>query len=330
MKQSLFLKEMQLFLTKHCQQERHLSRQTILSYRDTMKLLIKYFQEHKKKSPASLLLSDLTYESVADFLLSLEKIRKVSVATRNQRLCAIKSFCRYIIFKHPDYAETISRTMNVPQKKKTKTPRAFLNTSEIKALLNAVDRSTWIGRRDYMLLDFCIRTGVRVSELVSLSLENVVLNKAPYITVFGKGRKERTVPIDKQFGVTLNKWITSIKEQGYTHLFPSNRGSQMSSDAVQFLLRKYIKIATKTHPSLEGKKISPHSLRHTTAMQLLDRGVDVQIIALWLGHEQIETTQVYFSESLSIKRKALKKTRLNFDIELPVKRKSDISFLDDI
>lgn len=330
MKQSLFLKEMQLFLTKYCQQERHLSRQTILSYRDTMKLLIRYFRDHKKKAPTSLLLSDLTYESVADFLLNLEKTRKVSISTRNQRLCAIKSFCRYIIFKHPDYAETISRTMNVPQKKKSKTPRVFLNTSEIKALLNAVDRSTWIGRRDYMLLDFCIRTGVRVSELISLTLENVVLNKSPYITVFGKGRKERTVPIDRQFGVTLNKWIISIKERGHTHLFPSNRGSQMSSDAVQFLLRKYIKIAVKTHPSLESKEISPHSLRHTTAMQLLDRGVDVQIIALWLGHEQIETTQVYFSESLSIKRKALKKTRLSFDIELPVSRKSDISFLDDI
>ena len=330
MKQSLFLKEMQLFLTKYCQQERRLSRLTVLSYRDTMKLLINFFKEKKKRSPTAIQFSDLSYEQISDFLNYLEKERKVSVSTRNQRLCAIKSFFKYILFKHPDYADTISRAMNVPQKKKAKNPRAFLESNEVKSLLKSVKQTTWSGRRDYLLLDFCIRTGVRVSELVALQLENVVIGKSPFITVIGKGRKERSIPIDRVLAKTLSKWLAETKALGYSHLFPSIRGEQMSSDAVQHLLRKYVSIAKKDAPSLEKKKISPHSLRHTTAMNLLNRGVDIQIIALWLGHEQIDTTQIYLSESMTLKRKALSRTKLSFALSKPLKLKTDTSFLDDL
>lgn len=331
MKQSLFLKEMQLFLTRYCQQERRLSRQTVLSYRDTMKLLINYFKDKKKRSPATIQFSDLSYEQISDFLNYLEKERKVSVSTRNQRLCAIKSFFKYILFKHPDYADTISRAMNVPQKKKPKNPRAFLEPNEVEVLLRSVGQTTWSGRRDYLLLDFCIRTGVRVSELVALHSENIVLGKSPYVTVTGKGRKERSIPIDRVLAKALSKWLTETKALGYLHLFPSIRGEQMSSDAVQHLLRKYIAISKKDAPSLEKKKISPHSLRHTTAMNLLNRGVDIQIIALWLGHEQIDTTQIYLSENMALKRKALKKTRLSaIELNPPKKLNSALTFLDDL
>ncbi len=330
MKQSIFLKEIQQFLTTYCQQERHLSRQTVLSYRDTFKLLIGYFKKEQRKSPMDILFSDLNYEMISSFLNYLEKERKVSISTRNQRLCAIKSFFKYILFKHPDYAEIISRSMNVPQKKKAKSRRAFLEPDEVTAILKSVDQTTWAGRRDYLLLDFCIRTGIRVSELVNLQRENIVFNKSPYITVMGKGRKARSVPIDHYLAQAILKWVTSNKQESHSYIFPSIRGEKMSTDAVQHLLKKYVTLAAKEKPSIGKKKISPHSLRHTTAMNLLNHGVDIQIIALWLGHEQIDTTQIYLSESMTLKKKALERTKLNFVCSKPPRPKTAISFLDDL
>lgn len=330
MKKSILLKEIQLFLTRYCQQERRLSRLTILSYRDTMKLLLNFIRDKKKKSHHSIEISDFNYDLVADFLTYLEKERNASVSTRNQRLCAINSFLRYVLFKHPDYADTISRALAVPRKTETKRPRTFLEPEEVKLLLNSVDQKSWSGKRDYLLIDFCIRTGVRVSEVVNLQIENVVVGKAPFITVIGKGRKERSIPIDRGFEKNLTKWITGNRLEPKSYLFPSIRGDKLSTDAVQHLLRKYISIASRAAPSLDKKKVSPHTLRHTTAMTLLNRGVDIQIIALWLGHEQIDTTQIYLSDSMVLKEKALQKT--NFNISVPIRKikKSELDFLDEI
>lgn len=330
MKYSILLKEIQLFLTRHCQQERQLSRLTVLSYRDTMKLLLNYLHGQKKLPLNKIGLSNLTYDLISEFLAYLEKKRNVSVSTRNQRLCAINSFLRYLLFKHPDCADTISRALNVPRKKKIKKPRSFLEPDETSILLKSVDRNTWTGKRDHLLIDFCIHTGVRVSELVNIKTENVILGKSPYVTVLGKGRKERSIPINKGLSSNLNRWIQENQLTPKAYLFPSIRKDRLSTDAVQHLVRKYISICSKTCPSLAKKKISPHSLRHTTAMNLLNRGVDIQIIALWLGHEQIDTTQIYLSDSMALKKKALEKTKMN--ITIPIKRfkKSELDFLDDI
>lgn len=300
-----------------------------MSYRDTIKLFIIFFRDQRKRKPATLSINDLSYESVIDFLNHLEKVRLASVSTRNQRLSAVKSFCRYLLFRYPDYAESLSRTMNVPLKKKPKKTRSFLEPNEVKAILNSINLNTWVGRRDHVMIDLCIRTGIRVSELVSLKTENVFFGKSPYISVMGKGRKERSIPLDRPFAKKLLKWCGEQKSS--IHLFSSTQDKPLSSDAIQYLIRKYVKKAAKLVPSLEKKKVSPHTLRHTTAMQLLDRGVDIQIIALWLGHEQIDTTQVYISESLALKRKALKRTRLMPEAPFVKKRSaSALDFLDDL
>lgn len=330
MKKVQLLREIQYFLTKYCQQERRLSRETVLSYRDVLKLLILFFQNQMKLAPTSLSIDALSYDSIIQFLDYIEKTRGASVSTRNQRLCAIKSLCRYLLFRHPDYADTISRCLNVPMKKRTKKGRPFLESVEIKALLKSISRETWVGRRDHVMFDLAIKTGLRVSELIALRPENFTFGKAPYVTVFGKGRKERSIPLDRAFAKETSRWIADKVPSENAFVFSAMNGSQLSADAVQHALRKYVKLASRHVQSLMKKRISPHSLRHTTAMQLLERGVDIQIIALWLGHEQIDTTQIYLSESLAIKRKALKRTRLTPEWKPPKQKASEIQFLDDI
>jgi len=328
MKEQLLLTEIQLFLTRYAQQERRLSRETILSYRDTMKLFILFQRDELGRSPAKLGLDALSYQSVVKFLDYLEKNRGVSVSTRNQRLCALKSLGRYLMFRHPDHADTIARSLMVPMKKRAKKARNYLKASEVSTLLKTIDQSTWIGQRDFLMFDLSIKTGLRVSELIALRPDSFTFGKAPYVTVEGKGRKERSVPLDKPTSKALSHWISNGARNDSSYLFSTTRGERMSTDAVQHALRKYVEKAAEIAPSLRKKKVSPHTLRHTTAMQLLDRGVDVQIIALWLGHEQIETTQVYLSESLALKRKALKKTRLTTEWIPPKQSASVLSFLD--
>jgi site-specific recombinase XerD len=289
-----------------------------------------YQRDHHHSTVARLDIGTLSYESVIQFLDHLEKDRSVSVSTRNQRLAALRSLCRYILFRHPDHADTVSRCLAVPMKKHARKMRGFLETCEIEALLGAIDRRKWIGRRDYLMLNLAIQTGLRVSELTALRAEDFTLGRAPYITVQGKGRKERSVPIDKNLAKSVSRWFTSCLPNSATCMFPTAHGNRMSTDAVQHMLRKYVKIAETKEPTLQRKRISPHTLRHTTAMHMLNRGVAIEIIALWLGHEQIETTQIYFSESIAIKRKALKRTRFKSVIQPPLHKATDLSFLDDV
>lgn len=331
MKNPTMLNEIQLFLTKYCQQERKLSRETVLSYRDTMKLFIVFCRDKMKHRLTNLDLSVFSYDNIINFLEHLERDRGVGTSTRNQRLSAIKALCRYSLFRHPNYADTISRALQVPMKKRAKKRRSFLESGEISALLKSISKETWTGRRDHLMFDLAIRTGLRVSEIVSLRSNSFTFGRGPYVTVDGKGRKERSVPLDQLFSKVVLWWISNQKTKGEnTYIFPSRRGEKLSSDAVQYALRKYVKEAAKIAPSLLKKTISPHSLRHSTAMQLLDRGVDIQLIALWLGHEQIETTQIYLSESLALKRKALKRTRIEAPLEPLRKHQSEIAFLDDV
>ncbi|MAF91706.1 MAG: integrase [Bdellovibrionaceae bacterium] len=330
MKKSILLKEVQLFLTSYCQQDRHLSRLTVLSYRDTLKLFLNYLHKQKKISLDKADLSFLTYGQVSEFLIYLEQKRNASTSTRNQRLCALNSFLRYVLFRHPDYAESLSRAMSVPRKKKVKKPRPYLEPDEIRSLLNSVNRKSWAGNRDYLIIDFCIRTGVRVSELTGIKIEDVHFGKSSFISINGKGRKERSIPIDKDIILNLKKWIDGNQMSSKRYLFPSVRGGRLSTDSVQHLLRKYTAISAKESPAMKDKRVTPHTLRHTTAMTLLNRGVDIQIIALWLGHEQIDTTQIYLSDSMALKKQALEKTQ--FSISLPIKKnnKTNLDFLDEI
>lgn len=329
MKSATFLNEIQHFLTKYCQGERRLSRQTVLSYRDTIKIFIRYQNEVKNRKPVDLKIDHLSYEGALEFLNYLEKDRKCSASTRNQRLSALKALSKLIMFRNPEYADNLSRVLAIPLKKKLKRNRAFLEKNEVKTILSVIDQSTWIGKRNYLMFSFAIHTGVRVTELIEIKTESITFGKSPYVTITGKGRKERSIPLEKSFARELNRWISQLPPPN-TAVFPTSRGTMLSVDAVQSTLRKCVKLATKTIPELSKKRISPHILRHTTAMQMLERGVDVQIIALWLGHEQIDTTQVYISESLALKRKALSRTKLKSDWKSPIFKRSEIAFLDEL
>lgn len=264
-----------------------------------------------------------------EFLKYLEKDRKCSISTRNQRLSAVKALSKFITFRNPEHADSLSRVLAIPVKKKTKRNRTFLEKSEVRAILSAIDQSTWTGQRNYLMLSFAIRTGVRVTELVEIKTANLTFGKSPYVTITGKGRKERSIPLERPFARELAKWISQIPKANAV-VFSTSRGTMLSVDAVQSTLRKCVKVAAKTLPELSKKRISPHTLRHTTAMEMLERGVDVQIIALWLGHEQIDTTQVYISESLTLKRKALSRTKLKSDWRPVTIKRSEISFLDEL
>jgi integrase/recombinase XerD len=309
MKTPDLLTEIQLFLTRHCQRDKNLSRETILSYRDAIKLFILFHKEQLGIEPEKLGLDVLSYETITEFLTHLEKEREGSISTRNQRLSAIRALCKYVLIRHPEFSNTVSRCLAVPMKKRPKKTLDFLDSKEVLALLSVIDKTSWTGKRNRLMFDLCIRTGLRVSELTSLCSGSFHWGKAPYLTVHGKGRKERSVPLERAFARYVAAWIELELPSGNGYTFPTKQGKQISADAVQHSLRKYVKRAEKLAPTLRAKRVSPHTLRHTTAMHMLDRGVEIEVIALWLGHEQLETTQIYFSESLALKRKALRRTR---------------------
>lgn len=298
---------LQEYFTEYLINQRRASQHTIASYRDSFCLLLKYAQQQLKKPPVVLELSDLNARFIGDFLIHLEKDRGASVRTRNQRLSAIHSFFRYISLYVPEYIALIQQVLAIPNKRYEKRIVEFLERSEIDALLEVPDRETWVGRRDSTLLMLMIQTGVRVSELRSLCWQDVVLGAGAHLRCRGKGRKERCTPLTKQMVVKLRAWLRECKSSPADPLFPGSRGSPLSTDAVQYLLAKYAAIAQKKCPSLKQKRVSPHVLRHTAAMQMLEAGIDRTMIALWLGHESVETTQIYLDANLAMKEKILEK-----------------------
>lgn len=296
------------FFTDRLQRQKQVSPNTIASYRDTFRLLLGFAQSRLGKAPSDLLLSDIDASFVGAFLDYLEKERKNTPRTRNTRLAAIRSFFRYAALREPAYSALIQRVLAIPQKRFQRTPVAFLTQTESDALVAAPDRTTWIGRRDHALLLLTIVTGLRVSEVVGLKCEDVVLQAGPHVRCQGKGRKERCTPLEKRTVAVLGTWL---KERGGNRsdpLFPSRRGGMLSRDAVERLVTKYVAVARRQCPSLETKRVSPHVLRHTTAVQLLQAGVDRSVIALWLGHESEKTTMMYLHADLSIKERALART----------------------
>jgi integrase/recombinase XerD len=297
------------FFTKRLIAQRRASSHTIGSYRDAFRLLLQFAEQRLGKAPSRLTLEDLQAPFLGVFLDSLESTRANGARSRNLRLAAIRSFFRYIALEVPQYSGLIQRVLAIPNKRQPRPLVGFLTRPEIDALLAAPDQNTWLGRRNHALLLTAIQTGLRLSEITSLRRQDVSLGKGAHIRCEGKGRKERCTPLAKSTVIVLTAWIREQGEDDGTKiLFPTARGGRLSADTVQHFVRKYAAVAQQTCPSLTDKRVSPHVLRHTTAMELLQSGIDRTLIALWLGHESVETTQIYLDANLLIKEEILAKS----------------------
>lgn len=303
---------LQSFFVQRLLHQRNASAHTIRSYRDTFRLLLTFAQQRLKKAPSSLELADIDAKLIADFLGEMEVCRSISAQSRNLRLAAIRSFFRYAALEAPERSAQIQQVLAIPSKKCTKPMVSFLGKQEVQALLNAPDQNSWLGRRDHALLLVAIHTGLRLSELISLRWSNVVLERSgAHIRVTGKGRKERSVPLTKQTAAVLKAWKRNTASSNSKHVFPNARGNPLSPDGLQYIVAKHVAIAREFCPSLAGKNVTPHTLRHTLAMELLQSGIDRAMIALWLGHESVETTQIYLHASLALKEEILSKTTMS-------------------
>lgn len=299
---------LEAFFTDRLMKQKMVSPQTIAAYRDTFRLLLRYTHKRRKTIPSDLGLEDFDAPLICDFLDHLQKERKSSPRTRNQRLAAIRSFFRYVGLEEPAFAERIQRILAIPTKRWEKRTVDFLTRTEVDALLAAPDTGFWAGRRDHALLSLCVHTGLRVSELTGLRCEDVALGIGSHVRCHGKGRKERGVPLSKALARTLRVWLRERNGQDCDPLFPNARGQKLSRDGVDYILRKHVRTAADSCPTLCRKRITPHTLRHTTAVHLLQAGFDLSLIALWLGHEQLESTQIYIDSDIEHKRKILEKT----------------------
>ena len=296
------------FFTRRLMQQRQASAHTIASYRDTFRLLLQFMQKRLRKAPSTLALEDMDVPLVVAFLDELETARGVTARTRNLRLTAILSFFRYVAFETPAHAAQIQRVLAIPAKRFTRALVPFLSRQEVDALLAAPDQRTWSGRRDHALILLTVQTGLRLSELTGLRQEDLHLGAGAHVRVIGKGRKERCTPLSKNTRAVLAAWAREPPRAPSQPLFPNASGGRLSAHGVHYLLAKHVAVATDACPSLKHKRVSPHVLRHTTAMDLLQEGIEQSVIALWLGHESIETTQVYLDANLELKQQILDKT----------------------
>lgn len=296
---------LEAFFTDRLMRQRRASPNTVAAYRDTFRLLLTFTQRQLRKPPGRLALPDLDASLIGDFLDHLESDRHNSIRSRNARLAAIRSFFHFVAFQEPAHSAMIERVLAIPQKRFDRNLIHFFEQDEIKALLAAPDQRTYLGQRDHALLLLMLITGLRVSEVTRLTCDSVVLGHGPHVRCLGKGRKERCIPLTRQGVDVLKAWLRISRGNPDDPLFPSLRGGFMSRDAVERLLQKHLASAARSVSSLSNKNVSPHTLRHTTAVQLMRAGVDRAVIALWLGHEQIETTQMYLHADLSIKEKAI-------------------------
>jgi integrase/recombinase XerD len=289
-------------------QQRRVSPYTVASYRDTFRLLLRFAEQQLKKAPSALRLADLDAPLVGAFLHHVENERGNSARSRNVRLAAIRSFFRYAALQEPEHAGLIQRVLAMPNKRFERRPVDFLARPEIDALLGAPDRRTWGGRRDHALLLVAVETGLRCSELAGLRIESLVLGRGAYLRCLGKGRKERCTPLRKSTIAVLRGWLREQAGAPSDPIFPNARGGRLSPDGLEYIVAKHATAARQCCPSLERKRVTPHVLRHTAAMELLKSGVDRAVIALWLGHESVETTQMYLDADLALKEGALART----------------------
>jgi site-specific recombinase XerD len=300
---------LQAFFADRLVRQRQASPHTVAAYRDTLRLLLRFAAERRGIVPSKLDLEDLDAQLIADFLDHLERGRGNSARTRNARLAAIHSLFRYALLRHPEHASVIERVLAIPQKRWDRSLVTFLSEAEVAALLATPGRETWTGRRDHAMLALAAQTGLRASEITGLRCSDLHLGDHPHVTCVGKGRKQRITPLTRVTAGVLRAWLAERAGQKDDPVFPTSTGGMLSRDALERRLAKHAASAVKTCPSLREKRITPHVLRHTAAMRLLQAGVDTSVIALWLGHEQVETTQIYLHADLALKERALAKTQ---------------------
>lgn len=299
---------LETFFSKRLIGQRQASPHTIAAYRDTFSLLLKFAEQRLRRPPSALTLADLPAPFLATFLDHLETTRHCCARSRNLRLSALRSFFRFAALETPQHGGLIQRVLAIPSKRYQRPVIDFLTREEIEAVLAAPDRTTWIGRRDHAFLLTAMQTGLRLSELTGLTRQDVLLGTGAHVRCVGKGRKERCTPLSKPTVAVLKAWIEDDPSRQGALLFPSSRGGRLSADAVQRLVANRVAVARRACPSLEKKHVTPHVLRHTAAMELLQAGVDRALIAIWLGHESVETTQLYLDADLALKESILAKT----------------------
>jgi site-specific recombinase XerD len=299
---------LQAFFTDRLIGQRDASSHTIAAYRDTIRLLLRYTADRTHKQPCELDIADIDAPLVGAFLDHLERDRHNTVRTRNNRLAAIHSLFRYASLRHPEHAASIGRVLAIPPKRFERDLVTFLTEPEVDALLGACDRTTWTGRRDHALLLLAIQSGLRISELASLTCADVSLGAGPNVHCIGKGRKERRTPLVRETVQVLRVWLPERGGSPLEPLFPTITGRRLSRDAIEHRIAHYVSKASQSCPSIRAKQVTAHTLRHTAAMRLLLAGVDVTVIALWLGHEQVSTTNIYLHADMSQKERALART----------------------
>ncbi|MHB8590314.1 MAG: tyrosine-type recombinase/integrase [Candidatus Dormibacteraceae bacterium] len=302
---SAFAPTLQAFFTDRLMSQREASVHTVAAYRDTFRLLLEFATHRTGKQPCSLDVGDVDAPLVSAFLDHLERTRHNTVRTRNNRLAAIHSLFAYAALRHPEHAAVVQRVLAIPPKKFERNLVTFLTEEEADALVAACDRTTWTGRRDHAILVLTIQTGLRISELLSLTNDDIIIGTGAHVHCVGKGRKERRTPLLPLTVSILRAWLAERKGGPGQPLFPTLVGTALSRDAIEHRIAHYIAIAGLRCPSIRAKKVTAHTLRHTAAMRLLISGVDVTVIALWLGHEQISTTGIYLHADMSQKERAI-------------------------
>jgi integrase/recombinase XerD len=295
----------QLFFTDRLLKQLGVSPHTVAAYRDAFRLLLHFASERLRRAPSALGIEDLDAPFLGTFLDYLEGVRGNGTRTRNNRLAALHAFFHYVSISEPSLALQCQRILAIPSKRHERAPVAFLTEEEGAALVAAPRLDTWIGRRDRALLLLAVQTGLRNSELTSLRQQDVEFGAGAHVRCFGKGRKMRCTPLRPDVAAILKEWLSRQAGQPEDFVFPSSNGGKMSADALQRLVAKHVATARRTCPSLSGKTVTPHTLRHGAAMALLQHGVDLSVIALWLGHESSETTQIYLHADMRLKEKAL-------------------------
>jgi integrase/recombinase XerD len=300
---------LEAFFTDHLMTQRHASPNTIAAYRDTFRLLLVFTRDRTGKPPNAVDLTDWDVPLISAFLQHLEAERTNSITTRNARLAAIHSLFAFAALRLPEHAWLIQRVLAMPPKRYDHTGVCFLTAEETSALLAAPDRSTWTGRRDHTLLQVAVQTGLRVSELIALRRQDAHLGTGPHLRCYGKGRKQRVTPLTTTTVAALRIWLVERVGTNTDPIFCTRTGRTLSRDAIEHMVTKHAATAARTTPTLLAKHVSPHVLRHSAAMALLHAGVDLSVIALWLGHETTQTVQTYLHADMALKERALARTQ---------------------
>lgn len=308
-------------------EQRNASRHTILAYRDAWRLFLRFVAGRAGRPVAKLTLDQLTAAEIIDFLQHVEAVRGASIATRNCRLAAVRSFYLFVADREPDAAGLCAEVLRIPSKKKLKRAICYLEPDEVAAILAQPDRTTLLGQRDHAILGFLYNTGARIQEALDVCPKDIRLESPAHVRLFGKGRKERFCPLWPETAELIVALLHRQPRNPDEPIFCNRYGQKLGASGVRFQLRQYIESASKKTPSLSAKRISPHTFRHTTAVHLIAAGVDVTVIRSWLGHSHLDTTNHYAQANLQTKREALEQVAPNAYPSKPPRWKRDQDLL---